>query len=145
MGVPSELFRCERCGAPWMPTCLSCGRIDRPVASGGGHAAPAPTRPAAKGLCRSVTLALALALPCYAAEPDAGIDAPLYVEVQPDGSRLVPAESWVRLGQKMAQCEADRDARWRLTTPQLVLLSAVAVVIGGGVALGVAGAAGRLR
>lgn len=94
---------------------------------------------------RWVAAALAVALPCYAAEPDAGVDAPLYVEVQPDGSRLVPAESWVRLGQKMARCEADRDARWRLTTPQLVVLSAVAVVVGGGLALGVAGAAGRLR
>ena len=99
-------------------------------------------RPAAKGLCRSVTLALAVALPCYAAEPDAGVDAPLYVEVQPDGSRLVPAESWVRLGQKMAQCEAKKDP----LPPVVLVVAAVALFgLGAGAGLGVAAATGRLR
>lgn len=87
--------------------------------------------------------AMLASLPAHAA--DGGVDAPVAIEVLSDGSRCVSADDWVKIANRVQQAETDRDARWRLTTPQLVLLSAVAVAVGGGIALGVVGLSGRLK
>jgi hypothetical protein len=91
---------------------------------------------------RCVALALLLALPAWSSTPDAGVDAPIYVEVQPDGSRLVSPENWVKLGQKAADCEARKEP----VAPVVLVVAAVVLLgLGAGAGLGVAAAAGRLK
>ena len=82
---------------------------------------------------RALFLCALLALPALADPP---ADAPIIFTANPDGSRTVPAESWVRLAQSKAACTAERDElRKSSHIPLWVPIAVGALAFGAGAGL----------
>ena len=83
---------------------------------------------------KTLMLVTLLTLPALADPPK---DAPIVFTVNPDGSRTIPAESWVRLAQDKAACTTERDAlRSTHGVPLWVPIAVGVVALGAGAAVG---------